>query len=81
MIHVCFYFDDCLNREKLESTINSLYRDENGNLKKPHLKDILNALEDVDCKIIIIPHGDKSRGLFNNNLMDKLSKQENPKFY
>lgn len=81
MIHICFYFDDNLDRNKLENIINSLYRNEKGNLKKPHLKDILNSFEDVNSKIIIIPHGDKSRGLFDNKLIDNLSLQENPRFY
>lgn len=81
IIHVCFYFDDNVDREKLEKVINNLYRDDAGNEKKPHFKDILNELENINSKIIVIPHGDKDKGLLYNHLIDQLSLMENPEFY
>ncbi len=81
MIHVCFYFDDNVDREELEKIINGLYRDAEGNEKKPHFRDILNELENVNSKIIIIPHGDKNRGILDDHLIDQLSLTENPEFY
>ena len=80
-IHVCFYFDDNVDRKELENIVNKLYKVENGIEKKPHFKDILNELEQVNSKIIIIPHGDKTRGLFDDNLIENLSLNENPEFY
>lgn len=81
IIHVCFYFDNTVDRTELEKIINNLYKDENGNDKKPHFKDILYELERVNSKIIIIPHGDKDRGIFDSHLIDNLSLNENPEFY
>ena len=81
IIHVCFYFDNTVDRTELEKIINNLYKDESGNDKKPHFKDILYELERVNSKIIVIPHGDKDHGIFDNHLIDNLSLNENPEFY
>lgn len=70
--HICFYFDKTVNREKLEKTINDLYKC-NG---KPSFSEILDKLYDLKTKFIVIPHGDKDkRGIFNiirnNNISEK----------
>lgn len=63
-IHVCIYFDDNVDREALHKLINSLYKDESGNELKPTFYDIISKLYDLKSKFIVVPHGDKSRGLF-----------------
>ncbi len=80
-IHICVYFDDKVDRNKLELTVNSLYKDENGNQLHPTFIDILNKLHDLKTKYIVIPHGDKDRGLFKNNIIDGLSLNEVPEYY
>lgn len=80
-IHICVYFDDKVDRDKLELTVNSLYKDENGNELHPTFIDILNKLHDLKTKYIVIPHGDKDRGLFKNNIIDGLSLNEVPEYY
>ncbi|MDE6141590.1 MAG: hypothetical protein K2G03_03205, partial [Bacilli bacterium] len=80
-IHVCVYFDDDVNREKLEKIVHSLYIDSNGNELKPRFDEILGKLYELKTKMIIIPHGDKSRGLLDNRLFDKISKSNVSEFY
>lgn len=79
-IHICFYFQDTVNRENLESTICNLYRDKDGNELKPTLSNILDKLYDLNAKFIVVPHGDKDkRGIFNFVLKNNISDQ--PEFY
>ena len=80
-IHVCIYFDDDVDREKLETTVKSLYVDSDGNNLKPRFDEILGSLYELKTKMIIIPHGDKSRGLLDTHLFDKMSKSNIPEFY
>lgn len=80
-IHVCMYFDDNVDRNMLESTINNLYKDDKGNEKRPYFNEILESLYDLKTKIIIIPHGDKERGMFKNGLIDHLNIRDVPEFY
>lgn len=63
-IHICIYFSDSTNRKKLNIIINSLYRDKDGNMQQPLFIDIINKLSELNTKFIIIPHGDKHKGLF-----------------
>ena len=80
-IHVCLYFDDSTDRENLEKIITKLYTDENGNEKKPFFCDILNELSELHTKMIIIPHGDKDRGLLKSKFIDRLSLDSLPEYY
>lgn len=80
-IHMCIYFDDNVDRGQLEKTINSLYKDENNNEIKPMFVDILNKLHDLKTKFIVIPHGDKERGLFKKHLIDKLNLADVPEYF
>ena len=80
-IHICVYFDDDVDRENLEETINNLYKDKEGNELNPHFTKILDELHSLNSKFIVIPHGDKERGIFNDYLIDKLSITDSPEFY
>ncbi|MEG0408564.1 MAG: hypothetical protein RR623_06785 [Bacilli bacterium] len=80
-IHICVYFDDSIDREKLENTVSELYSNSDGTLKKPRFNEILERLQSLQTKFIIIPHGDKDRGILANHLLDKLDYNEIPEFY
>lgn len=80
-IHVCVYLDDNTEREKLEQIINCLYRDEQGNEKKPYFNDILSSISELKTKFIVIPHGDKERGILKEHLIDNLSSANIPEYY
>ena len=41
----------------------------------------MESLYDLKTKIIIIPHGDKERGMFKNGLIDHLNIRDVPEFY
>lgn len=56
-IHICVYFDKTINTEELENTINKLYEDDG----EPTLYDIIEKLNTLNSKYIIIPHGNKQR--------------------
>ena len=80
-IHICIYFDDNVNRAKLRNLVNELYRDANGNLLTPSFIEILNKLHELKTKYIVIPHGNKDRGLLKDNLIDKLSPEVSSNYY
>ena len=80
-VHMCIYFDDDVDRTRLENIVNSLYKDENGCALKPSFVDVLVKLHDLKTKYIVIPHGDKDRGLFKRNIIDNLNFNEIPEFY
>ena len=78
-IHICFYFEDSVDRTKLQKAIDSLYPN---TLSKPNLNTILIKLSELDCKFIAIPHGDKDkRGLFAKQLIMHLSPDQKADFY
>ena len=79
-IHICFYFDDNVNRDDLELAIKNLY-DKTNKDGKPRFNDIMSEFFNLKTKIIAIPHGDKERGLFKNNLINDLNFNELPEFY
>lgn len=78
-IHLCFYFEDLVNREKLSNIIEELYFDQDGNSLSPTFSDILNKFSELNCKFIVIPHGDKTRGLFE--VIKNLQPASAPEFY
>lgn len=78
-IHICIYFSDSTDRKKLNKTINSLYRDTDDNLLKPLFIDIINKLSELNTKFIIIPHGDKHKGLFK--IVKDLNNDDVVEFY
>lgn len=80
-IHICIYFDDTVNRQLLENSITSLYFDESGVEKKPSFNKIIEKLYSLKTKFIVIPHGDKERGILKNHLIDELELNEIPEFY
>lgn len=80
-IHICIYFDDNVDRGELEKTVHNLYFDASGLEIKPRFIDILNELKKLNTKYIVVPHGDKDRGLFKKRLIDKLNIESNPEFY
>lgn len=63
------YFDNNVDGEELEKTIFDLYDD-----NQPTFPDILNAVSKLNCKFIIIPEGDKSRGI--SNIIKKIPIEE-----
>lgn len=78
-IHICIYFSDSTDRKKLNKTINSLYRDTDDNLLEPLFIDIINKLSELNTKFIIIPHGDKHKGLFK--IVEDLNNDDVVEFY
>ena len=77
-IHVCFYFEDKVDKTKLQASIDSLYSSADS---KPNFKQILAELSKLNCKIITVPHGDKDRGLLNHYLIDKMIYEDKREFY
>lgn len=77
-IHICIYFEDKVDRRKLQEVVHSLYYGKNGKYLKPQLYEIINSLYTLKCKFIIIPHGDKSRGLFK--ILRGLPQEENESY-
>ena len=80
-IHICIYFDDNVDRAKLSSLIQELYRDEDNNLLTPSFIEILNKLHELKTKYIVIPHGNKDRGLLKDHLIDHLSPEASSDYY
>lgn len=80
IVHMCLYFEDRINRANLEDSLENLYFD-SGKLKKVDFSELLNVIFDLKAKFIIIPHGNKDRGLFNKNLIKKLSLGEREEFH
>ena len=77
-IHVCFYFEDSVNRELLHTAIDNLYSDD----KQPEFNTILRELSNLNCKFIAIPHGDKDkRGILTHQLISRLSSDQKTDFY
>lgn len=64
------YFDSSVDDKQLESVITTLY--EKGN--KPKFVEILNKVATLGCKFIIIPEGNKARGL--TTILGKVSPEE-----
>lgn len=64
------YFDNNVEGKKLESVVSKLYADNN----KPKFVDIINEISTLNCKFIIIPEGDKARGI--TTIVDKISPEE-----
>lgn len=64
------YFDNSVADKDLEEVIATLYKDGN----KPKFVEILNGIATLGCKFIIIPEGDKARGI--TTILDKVSPEE-----
>ena len=64
------YFDNNLDGNKLETTLNNLYKDNN----KPKFHEIVNCIVQLNCKIILVPEGNKARGILS--ILDKISLEE-----
>lgn len=64
------YFDGKVDSKKLEDAITSLYKDG----KKPKFVEIVNRIATLECKFIIIPEGDKARGI--STILNKISPEE-----
>lgn len=54
-IQICIYFEDYVERTELEAIVDNLYDHD----EKPRFDKILNCLALLNCKLIVIPHGDK----------------------
>lgn len=67
------YFDNNLNDVDLEQKLNKLYL--NGN--KPKFHEIINEIVQLKCKIIIVPEGNKARGILK--ILNKISFEESKK--
>lgn len=78
-IHICVYFSNNTDRKKLNEVISSLYRDSNNNMLEPLFIEIVNKLSELNTKFIIIPHGDKHKGLFN--MIKNLNDDDSVDFY
>lgn len=78
-IHVCIYFKEDVNYSGLESIVNKLYDKDNIYKGKPKLSNVLNDLFDLQTRFIVIPHGDKERGIFKKVLKHQLVNE--PEFY
>lgn len=77
-IHICFYFEDKVDRKLLHDCIEELYSGQNA---KPDFKLILNKFSNLNCKFVTIPHGDKDRGLLNHYLIDNIVTNDRKEFY
>lgn len=77
-IHICVYFEDNVDREKLHKCVSTLYNGKNGEQLKPQLYEIINALFTLKCKFIVVPHGDKNKGLFK--ILRDLPQSENENY-
>lgn len=64
------YFDSSVDDKKLENVIAALYK--NGN--KPKFVEILNGIAKLGCKFILIPEGNKARGIAT--ILSKISPEE-----
>lgn len=62
-VHICFYFDDKLDRKLLHEKVEELYK-----VPVPNLFQVIQSMENLGVKFIIIPHGDKDRGIFKKVL-------------
>ena len=80
-VHICIYFDDTVDRQKLQNIIYGLYHDDNGEDLKPDFLKILNELYELKSKFMIVPHGDKDRGVLKNKLMDRLTMSNRNDYY
>lgn len=80
IVHMCIYFDDKVDRNKLENCLEELYFD-SGKLKKVDFSELLNVFFQLKIKFLIIPHGSKDRGLFNKDLIKHLSLEERKEFH
>ena len=78
-LHLCFYFEDSIDRIKLSQCIDKLYIDDDGNQLNPKFSDVLNKMSELNCKFIVIPHGDKKRGIFS--LINNLQSDKVTEFY
>lgn len=78
-IHICIYFSDSTDRRNLNKVVNSLYRDSSNNMLEPLFIDIINKLAELNTKFIIIPHGDKHKGLFK--MIKNLNSDDSVDFY
>ena len=63
------YFDNNVDGSKLEEVVKKLYTK-----NKPKFVDILNEIATLDSKFIIVPEGDKARGI--TTILDKISPEE-----
>lgn len=57
-IHMGVYFPDDVDGKKLEECINNLYND-----SRPKFSELLYGLSKLNSKFILIPEGDKSKGV------------------
>lgn len=64
------YFDNNLDGNKLEKILNDLYKNDN----KPKFHEIINCIIQLKCKIILVPEGNKARGILS--ILDKISIEE-----
>ena len=64
------YFDNNLDGNKLEKILNDLYKNDN----KPKFHEIINCIVQLKCKIILVPEGNKARGILS--ILDKISIEE-----
>src|SRR5690554_3519635 len=62
------YFEENDKGLEIENKINELYND-----KKPNLADIISELLELNIKFILIPDGNKSRGI--TKILDKISQE------
>lgn len=64
------YFDNNLDGNRLEEILNDLYKNDN----KPKFHEIINCIVQLKCKIILVPEGNKARGILS--ILDKISIEE-----
>lgn len=64
------YFDNNLDGNRLEKILNDLYKNDN----KPKFHEIINCIVQLKCKIILVPEGNKARGILS--ILDKISIEE-----
>lgn len=65
-IHMGVYFPNDVDGEKLEKCINDLYND-----SKPKFSELLFGLSKLNSKFILVPEGDKSKGV--TRIVNKLN--------
>lgn len=69
MLHMCVYFNKTVNPPVLQETIDALYEDN----AKPSFERVINALREIKTDFIVIPHGNKEKGILKNRLFERLA--------
>lgn len=77
MFHICVYFNKTVDIFALQEAIKALYKDN----AKPSFEHIINTLREIKTDFIVIPHGNKERGILKNSLFGRLAPFAKERFH